>query len=155
MGRGWRGTYKHPFYSVLRNALSFDFTGSGWKSGCHGVVSGPQTGGCSKPVELHGIGVGVALARCPVNGGAAPNSRPSYGSSARARLWFGGPEIYSAPNAAFQLSDGVDTIGCACVAKLTSLGTCWIDSHASACAVHSRVEFIQLVGTLQCLHAGI
>ena len=64
-------------------------------------------GGCSKAVELYWIGMGAALARHPVDGGVTLYSSPSFGPSQRARLWFCGAEIYAAPNAAFNISDGV------------------------------------------------
>ena len=99
-------------------------------------------------VELRWIGMGAALARHSVDSSLVPKWRPSYGTSARARSWFGEAEIYAAPNAAFKLYDGFDTIACACVAKLTQLGTSGIISYCSARAVSCRVRNIQWAGTL-------
>ena len=65
------------------------------------------------------------------------------------RLWLCGAEIYTAPNAAFNIYDGGDAIGCAYVAKLSVLGTSWINAHASVCAVGYRAENIQWGGTVQ------
>ena len=71
-------------------------------------------------------------------------------SIAALRLWFCGAEIYAAPNAAFNISDGWgDAIGCAYVAKLSVLGTSSIDAHASAGVHGCRAKKIQWAGTLQ------
>ena len=107
-------------------------------------------GGCSKPLELYWIGMGRAvIARHPVDGGVALYSWPSFGPSQRDRLWLCGAEIYPAPNAAFNISDGGDAIGCAHVAKLSVLRISGINAHASVGAYGCRAEKIQWAGTLQ------
>jgi len=105
-------------------------------------------GGGSRPVELHAIGVGAALARQPYDGRVAPYLRISFGPSQRDRLWLCGAEIYPAPNAAFKIYDGGDAIGSAYVAKLNLLGSRGISSCASARAVGCRATKIQWAGTL-------
>ena len=85
----------------------------------------------------------------PVERGVAPEKRPLFGPSQRASSWFSAVEIQSAPNAAFNISDGVVSIGCAYVTKLTHLGTSGINPHASARAVGCRVTNLQWARTLQ------
>ena len=65
-------------------------------------------GGCSKAVELYWIGMGAALARCSVDGAWCYTILIAVVWSIAARqVWFCGAEIYAAPNAAFNISDGV------------------------------------------------
>ena len=47
----------------------------------------------------------------PVERGVAPEKRLLFGPSQRASSWSSGAEIQSAPIAAFNISDGVDTMG--------------------------------------------
>ena len=104
-----------------------------------------------RQLELHWIGVDARAARAssgPVERGVAPEKRPLFGPSQRASSWFSAVEIQSAPNAAFNISDGGDAIGCAHVAKLSVLGISWINAHASARAVGCRATKIQWAGTL-------
>ena len=108
-----------------------------------------QMGRGSKPVELRWITIDASAARHPVGGGVVLNLRTRLGPSQRASSWLSGAEIYSAPNAAFNICDGGDAIRCAYVAKLTRLGTSWIDAHASAGAYGCRAKKIQWAGTLQ------
>ena len=84
----------------------------------------------------------------PVERGVAPEKRPLFGPSQRASSWFSAVEIQSAPNAAFNISDGVVSMGCAYVAQLTRLGISGISAHASARAVGCRATKIQWAGTL-------
>ena len=85
----------------------------------------------------------------PVGGGVLLMHRPSLCPSQRARSWSSGAEMQPAPNAAFNISDGVETIGYALVAKLTHHGISLIDTHASARGVGCRANKIQWAGTLQ------
>ena len=85
----------------------------------------------------------------PVERGVAPEKLPLFGPSQRASSWFSAVEIQSAPNAAFNISDGVVSIGCAYVTKGTHLGTSGINTHASARGVGCRAKKIQWAGTLQ------
>ena len=71
--------------------------------------------------------MGASAARHPVDGDVVLNLRIRLGPSQRASSWLSGAEIYSAPNAAFNICDGGDAIRCAYVAKLTRLGTSWIN----------------------------
>jgi hypothetical protein len=103
----------------------------------------------SKPVELQWITMGSSAARHTVGGDVMPYLRTKLGPSQRASSWLSGAEIPPAQNAAFNICDGGDAIGCAHVAKLTLLGTSWIDAHASAGAYGCRAEKIQWAGTLQ------
>jgi hypothetical protein len=103
----------------------------------------------SKPVELRWITIDASAARHPVGGGVVLNLRIRLGPSQRASSWLSGAEIHPAPNAALNICDGGDAIGCAYVAKLTLLGTSCIDVHASACAYGCRAKKIQWAGTLQ------
>ena len=64
-------------------------------------------GGCSKAVELYWIGMGAALARCSVDGGVTLYSSPSFGPSQRSGCGSAALKFYRAPNAAFNISDGV------------------------------------------------
>ena len=86
----------------------------------------------------------------PVERGVAPEKLPLFGPSQRASSWFSAVEIQSAPNAAFNISDGVVSIGCAYVAaKLSVLGISGINAHASVGAYGCRAEKIQWAGTFQ------
>ena len=76
--------------------------------------------------------MGSSAAQHPVDDGVVLNLRIRLGPSQRASSWLSGAEIHPAPSAAFNICDGGDAIGCAYVAKLTLLGTSWIDVHASA-----------------------
>ena len=94
--------------------------------------------------------MGSSAAQHPVDEGVVPYLRTRLGPSQRASSWLSGAEIYSAPNAAFNICDGGDAIRCAYVAKLTRLGTSWIDAHASAGGAYGcRAKTIQWAGTLQ------
>ena len=44
-----------------------------------------------------------------MDGGVTANLRRSCGTSAREKSWFGGAELSSAPNAAFNISQWVET----------------------------------------------
>ena len=57
------------------------------------------------------FGVVALAARYPVGGGVVINVRPLFGPAQRATSWLSGTEIHSAPTAAFNISDLVDTIG--------------------------------------------
>ena len=93
--------------------------------------------------------MGSSAAQHPVDDGVVLNLRIRLGPSQRASSWLSGAEIYSAPNAAFNICDGDDAIGSGYVAKLNLLGTSWIDAHASAGAYGCRAKKIQWAGTLQ------
>ena len=47
----------------------------------------------------------------PVGGGVMLNVHPSFGPAQRATSWLSGTEIHSAPTAALNISDWLDTIG--------------------------------------------
>ena len=93
--------------------------------------------------------MGASAARHPVGGGVVLNLRTRLGPSQRASSWLSGAEIHPAPNAALNICDGGDAIGCAYVAKLSVLGTSSIDAHASAGVHGCRAKKIQWAGTWQ------
>ena len=110
---------------------------------------------CTTTVEMFqgswsyfGLEWRLTLARHSVEGGVVLILRPSFCPSQRARSWSSGAEIHSAPTAAFNISDGMVTIDCAYVAKLTHLGSSGINPHAPAGAYGCRVRNIQWAGTV-------
>ena len=93
--------------------------------------------------------MGSSAAQHPVDEGVVPYLGTRLGPSQRASSWLSGAEIHPAQNAAFNIYDGDDAIRCAYVAKLTRLGTSWINAHASAGAYGCRAKKIQWAGTVQ------
>ena len=85
----------------------------------------------------------------PVERGVAPEKRPLFGPSQRASSWFNGAEIHLSAERSLQHLDGVETNGCASVAKLNVPGISWINAHASARAVRCCAGSIQWAGTVQ------